>query len=56
MKVRMKPTGQGWFKYVVQVKVWYGWNTLFRCYNTKEGFEFIEELRLISDVEFVKYV
>ena len=56
MKVRIKPIKHfGTTYFHVQKKVWYGWKTIYDACILKYTFEFIEDLKKIADVEFIKY-
>lgn len=58
MKVRIKPQMGicDGIKYKLQCKRWWGWETLGETYCLQGCFNWIENLKKIADVEFIKYV
>lgn len=58
MKVRIKPVRSIAFelKYELQYKRWWGWKTLGDSFHLKQCLMWIEELKEIADVEFIRYV
>lgn len=58
MKVRIKPymTVCSGTAYEVQIKRWWGWKTIASYFSIKGALEFKEDLKLITNVEFVDYV
>lgn len=55
MKVRIKPVkNYSYTIFQVQQKVWYGWKTIYEAHILKYALGFIEELKQIVDVEFIK--
>lgn len=58
MKVRIKAIKStcNVVKYKLQCKRWWGWETLGDTYSMQRCFDWIEDLKKIADVEFIKYV
>ena len=55
MKVRIKPIkNYSYTCFHVQQKVWYGWKTIYDAQILRYAIEFIEDLKQIADVEFIK--
>ena len=55
MKVRIKTIKyRSYTCFHVQQKVWYGWKTIYDAHISRYALEFIEELKQIADVEFIK--
>lgn len=58
MKVRIKPIKCQWLgiKYLLQCKRWFGWKTIGTTLDLEVCFRWIEDLKKIANVEFIKYV
>lgn len=58
MKVRIKPQNRKWLgiKYLLQCKRWWGWETIGTTCSLEACFVWIEDLKKIADVKFIKYV
>lgn len=56
MKIRIKPNGIGLTpRFSVQRKRWHGWDTLYNAEVISYCLKYIEDLKEIANVEFVKF-
>lgn len=46
--------GRSWLQFAVQSKRWYGWSTLYEDTSVARCKEYIEQLKRITNIEFVK--
>lgn len=55
MKVRIKAVRNcNHTSFCVQQKVWHGWKIIYTSYALKYALEFVEELKQIANIEFIK--
>lgn len=54
MKVRINPLSYGGWRFAVERKMWWGWQTIYKADIIKYCEDYIKDLQKVRNVEWVK--